>query len=211
LSAMNLPPIRASHDNISSPVASTNVTSDKFTTSRGGIFVCVTRSLVSLANGPTNRPCNRMVKVSPTSSNSTRSNGGLQSHSRSFNLFRGAFSISPHKESAPGMPSEGGVSCCSHRSLDEARVFAMPCSGQCPNVGMVEDSQGSTWPARLARTLPAINWAIEQRHDAKGAEYTKKMKPGFRGRDLGFANWWNCRVLDYWSLPTVSSVETGLR
>jgi hypothetical protein len=104
-----------------------------------------------------------------------------------------------------------GVSCCSHRSLDEARVFAMPCSGQCPNVGMVEDSQGSTWPARLARTLPAINWAIEQRHDAKGAEYTKKMKPGFRGRDLGFANWWNCRVLDYWSLPTVSSVETGLR
>ena len=164
MSAINLPPIRANHDNISSPVASTNVTSDKFTTSCGGIFVCVTRSLVSLANGPTNRPCNRMVKVSPTSSNSTRSNGGLQSHLTSFNLFRGAFSISPRKTVQLACHRTADVSCCSDRNLNVTRVFAMPCNGQCPNVGRVEVSQRST-------------------------RIVEKMKPRFRGRDLGFANW----------------------
>jgi hypothetical protein len=38
------------------------------------------------------------------------------------------------------------------------RVFAMPYYGQCLNVGRVEDSRGSTRLARLAKTLPAINW-----------------------------------------------------
>jgi hypothetical protein len=38
------------------------------------------------------------------------------------------------------------------------RVFAMPCYGQCLNVGRVEDSRGSTRLARLAKSLPAINW-----------------------------------------------------
>ena len=33
----------------------------------------------------------------------------------------------------------------------------MPYSGQCLNVGRVEDSRGSTRLARLAKTLPAIN------------------------------------------------------
>jgi hypothetical protein len=160
LSAINLPPIRANHDNISSPTASTNVTSDKLTTSRGGIFVRVTRSLVSLANGPTNRPCNRMVKVSPTSSNSTRSIGGLQSTTRSFTLFRGAFSISPHKLVQLACHRKAGVSCCRRSSLEVTLVFATPCKGQCPNVVRVEDSQGIRRLARLERTLPAINLLI---------------------------------------------------
>jgi hypothetical protein len=34
----------------------------------------------------------------------------------------------------------------------------MPYYGQCLNVGRVEDSRGSTRLARLAKTLPAINW-----------------------------------------------------
>src|SRR5580658_4557380 len=139
---MNLPPIRASHDNISSPVASTNVTSDKFTTSRGGIFVCVTRSLVSLANGPTNRPCSRMVKVSPTSSNSTRSIGGLQSTRNIFQSLSGSL-LTPRRMKVVQLAChrKAGVSCCSRRSLDVTRVFAMPCSGQCLNVGSEEGSQ----------------------------------------------------------------------
>ena len=65
------------------------------------------------------------------------------------------------------------------------QVFAMPCNGQCPNVGRMDSSLGST-------------------------QIVEKMKPRFRGRDLGFAIG-NCSLMDYWSLPTVSSVETGLR
>ena len=53
------------------------------------------------------------------------------------------------------------------------RVFAMPYNGQCLNVGRVEDSQ---------RSLNSVK-------DAKGGDCTKKMKPRFRGRDLGFAYW----------------------
>jgi hypothetical protein len=36
------------------------------------------------------------------------------------------------------------VSCCGDRNLDSTRAFAMPCNGQCPNVGRVEGSQGLT-------------------------------------------------------------------
>jgi hypothetical protein len=78
----------------------------------------------------------------------------------------------------------------------------MPYNGQCLNVGRAKDSQGST---RLSGspndppTLPMIDWlqtvgflerhhpSSEQRQDTKDAECTKKIKPRFRGRDLGFA------------------------
>jgi hypothetical protein len=64
------------------------------------------------------------------------------------------------------------------------RVFAVPFNGQCLNVGRVEESQGST---RIVR----------------------KRSPDFE------VEIWASQIcgggLDYWSLPTVSSVETGLR
>jgi hypothetical protein len=107
-------------------------------------------------------------------------------YATSFNLFGEPCHLAA-EGSATRMPSEGAVSCCSRRSLDVTRVFAMPCSGQCPNVGRVEDSQGSMGFAWLARTPPRDQPAHLTK-DAKCADCTKKLKPRFRGRDPGFAN-----------------------
>jgi hypothetical protein len=86
------------------------------------------------------------------------------------------------------------------------RVFAMPYNGQCLNVGrapVIDSLQTIGFPERHQSSS-------EQRQDAKDARIVEKDEAQISRSRSGLRNW-NCRVLDYWSLPTVSSVETGLR
>ena len=109
---------------------------------------CVTRSFVSLANGPTNAALqshgHRVLNVLKFDTQHWR-------YPVEHNVFRGAFSISPHRVVQLACHRKAGVSCCSRRSLEVTRAFAMPFNGQCPNMVRVEDSQGFNTAYRLAR------------------------------------------------------------